>query len=358
MGILEDLGWDDGWRATWDGFADDDTTVPARVVSVHRDGFVVGTAEGERSAELSGRLRHRATEEGERPAVGDWVAVRLPPGDGTSIVQGVLPRRTHLARKVPGALTAVQVVAANVDVVLIVAGLDGDYNPRRLERALVLAWDGGAQPAVVLNKADLLAPSVVAARVRATEDVAPGVPVRAVSAATGEGLDGFERSLAPGRTAALIGSSGVGKSTLVNRLLGADRQRTAAVRASDTRGRHTTTHRELLRLPGGALLIDTPGLRELQLWAGPDALEGTFAEVDLLAASCRFVDCAHDGEPGCAVIRAAAEGTLSPARLESYRKLQRELRYLALRQDERGRAEQKQRWRAIHKAARKHRPRE
>jgi len=358
MGILEDLGWDDGWRTAWDGFGDDDTTVPARVVSVHRDGFVVGTAEGERSAELSGRLRHRTTVEGERPAVGDWVAVRLPAGDGVSIVQAVLPRRTHLSRKVPGALTAVQVVAANVDVVLIVAGLDGDYNPRRLERALVLAWDGGAQPAIVLNKADLLAPSEVAARIRATEEVAPGVPVRAVSAATGEGLDGFTRSLAPGRTAALIGSSGVGKSTLVNRLLGADRQRTAAVRASDARGRHTTTHRELLRLPGGALLIDTPGLRELQLWAGPDALEGTFAEVERLAASCRFADCAHDGEPGCAVIGAVAEGTLSSARLESYRKLQRELRYLALRQDERGRAELERRWRAIHKAARKHRPRE
>ncbi|HEU0104772.1 MAG TPA: ribosome small subunit-dependent GTPase A [Vicinamibacteria bacterium] len=358
MGNLEDMGWDDLWDAAWAGVADAAATVPARVVSVHRDAFVVWTAEGERSAELSGRLRHRASDEGERPAIGDWVAVRLPPGDGASIVHGVLPRRTQLARKVPGALTAVQVVAANVDVVLIVAGLDGDYNPRRLERALVLAWDGGAQPAIVLNKADLLAPAEVAARLRATENVAPGVPVRAVSAATGEGLDGFERSLPPGRTAALIGSSGVGKSTLVNRLLGADRQRTAAVRASDSRGRHTTSHRELLHLPGGALLIDTPGLRELQLWAGPDALEGTFAEVDRLAASCRFVDCAHDGEPGCAVIRAAAEGTLSPARLESYRKLQRELRYLALRQDERGRADQKQRWRAIHKAARKHRPRE
>ena len=358
MGNLEDMGWDDGWNAAWAGVADAAATVPARVVSVHRDGFVVWTAEGERTAELSGRMRHQGADDAERPAIGDWVAVRLSPGDGASIVHGVLPRRTHLVRKVPGALTAVQVVAANVDVILIVAGLDGDYNPRRLERALVLAWDGGAQPVILLNKADLLAPAEVAARVRATEEVAPGVSVRAVSAATGEGLDGFERSLAPGRTAALIGSSGVGKSTLVNRLLGADHQRTAAVRASDARGRHTTTHRELLRLPGGALLIDTPGLRELQLWAGPDALEGTFAEVERLAASCRFADCAHEGEPGCAVIRAAAEGTLSPARLESYRKLQRELRYLALRQDERGRAEQKQRWRAIHKAARKHRPRE
>jgi ribosome biogenesis GTPase len=358
MGTLEDLGWDDGWRASWEGLVDRAAHVPARVVSVHRDGFVVATVEGERTAELSGKMRHRANDEAARPAVGDWVALRLPPGDGASILHGVLPRRTQLARKVPGALTAVQVVAANVDVVLIVAGLDGDYNPRRLERALVLAWEGGAQPAIVLNKADLLAPEELAAKVRAIEDVAPGVRVLPASAATGEGLDRLVESLVPGRTAALIGSSGVGKSTLVNRLLGAERQPTAAVRSHDSRGRHTTTHRELLRLPGGALLIDTPGLRELQLWAGPDALEGTFAEVDLLAAGCRFADCAHDGEPGCAVIRAAAEGMLSPARLESYRKLQRELRYLALRQDERGRAELNQRWRAIHKAARKHRPRE
>jgi ribosome biogenesis GTPase len=182
--------------------------------------------------------------------------------------------------------------------------------------------------------------------------------VIAVSAATGAGMEALGRWLAPGRTAALIGSSGAGKSTLVNRLLGADRQRTSAVRAADSRGRHTTTHRELLRLPGGALLVDTPGLRELQLWAVPDALGGTFAEVESLAASCRFADCRHAGEPGCAVLAAIRSGALADERLASYRKLQRELQHLALRQDDLGRRELKQRWRAIHKAARKHRPRE
>jgi ribosome biogenesis GTPase / thiamine phosphate phosphatase len=357
MGSLEDVGWDEGWRAAWEA-AGTDGAVPGRVTSVHRDAFLVWTSGGERTAELSGRLRHQAAGEADLPAVGDWVALRLPPGEGPALVQAVLPRRARIARKVPGAVTAEQVVAANVDVVLVVAGLDGDFNPRRLERALVLAWEGGARPAIVLNKADLLAADERDARLLETEAVAPGVPVIALSAATGEGLDALEALLAVGRTAALIGSSGVGKSTLVNRLAGVERQPTAAVRAHDSRGRHTTTHRELLRLPGGALLVDTPGLRELQLWAAPDALDGTFADVEALARGCRFGDCQHAGEPGCAVAAAVAEGTLDAARLASHQKLQKELRYLALRQDERGRSELEKRWRSIHKAARHHRPRE
>ena len=355
MANLNDLGWDEGWGASWSG---EPAAVPARVLSVHREACTVATAEGERTAELSGRLRHEARSESDLPAVGDWVAVRLTPGDGACLILSVLPRRTRMARKVPGAETAEQVVAANVDLVLVVAGLDHDYNPRRLERALVLARDGGAEPAIVLNKADLLSPAELAARVAETRAVASGLDVVTVSAATGEGLPALAASLRPGRTAAFIGSSGVGKSTLVNRLLGEERQSTFPVREHDARGRHTTTRRELLRLPGGALLIDTPGLRELQLWAAPDALEGAFAEVDALAASCRFTDCRHGGEPGCAVAEAAAAGVLDEARLASYHKLQKELRHLALRQDERGQREEKLRWRSIHKAARKHRPRE
>ena len=355
MANLNDLGWDEGWRAVWTGEA---TAVPARILSMHREAYGLATAEGERTGQLSGRLRHDAKSEADLPAVGDWVAARLPPGEGAAAILAVLPRRTRLARKVPGAETAEQVVAANVDVVLVVAGLDHDYNPRRLERALVLAKGGGAEPVIVLNKADLLSPADLAARVAETHAVAPGVTVVAVSAATGEGLGALAPSLRPGRTAALIGSSGVGKSTLVNRLLGEERQPTFPVREHDARGRHTTTRRELLRLPGGALLIDTPGLRELQLWAAPDALEGAFSEVDALAASCRFTDCKHDGEPGCAVAEAAALGVLDAGRLASYHKLQKEIRHLALRQDERGQREEKLRWRSIHKAARKHRPRE
>ncbi len=357
MGCLEDLGWNESWRAAWQE-AGDAGAEPARVISVHRDACIISTAAGERLAELSGRLRHRARDESDLPAVGDWVSVGGPSGEGTALLQSILPRRTRLARKVPGVITSEQVVAANVDLVLVVAGLDGDYNPRRLERALVLAWESGARPVIVLNKADLLDPLALARAIETTESVAPGVPVLPLSAATAAGVNALEALLRPGTTAALIGSSGVGKSTLVNRLLGAERQRTRPVRADDSRGRHTTTARELLRLPSAALLIDTPGLRELQLWAAPDALDGAFADVERLAAGCRFADCRHAEEPGCAVTAAAASGALGPARLESYRKLQRELRHLALRQDERGRREEKERWRAIHKAARKHRPRE
>jgi len=357
MRDLEWLGWDDRWSALWQS-AGPDGTSPARVTAVHREMYVIATTEGEGTAELAGRFRHQARGPADLPAVGDWVAVRMPDGDGRAVVQAVLPRRSRIARKVAGANTTEQVVAANVDVVAIVAGLDHDYNPRRLERTLVLVWDGGAQPLVVLNKADLRAPAERDALVAETAAVAPGVAVIALSAATGEGVEALDASLRPGRTIALIGSSGAGKSTLVNRLLGSERQRTAAVRDGDSRGRHTTTHRELIPLPGGALLVDTPGLRELQLWAAPEAVEGTFADVEALAASCRFGNCRHEEEPGCAVLAAVAAGTLPAERLTSFHNLQRELRHLALRQDALGRLEEKQRWRAIHKAARKNRPRE
>jgi ribosome biogenesis GTPase len=353
---LEELGWNDFFAAAFAPYAEQGL-VPARVVA-QKGLNQVSTGDAEHYADMAGKLRHelRGPDSLGHPAVGDWVALRLPTGEGRAMIHAILPRKSKFSRKSAGQRTEEQVVAANVDTIFLVSGLDGDFNPRRIERYLTAAWDSGAQPVVVLNKLDRCEDPETC--LIETEAVAMGVPVHRVSARTGEGCEDLASYIIPGQTVGFLGSSGVGKSTLINRLLGREAQATGDVREGDDRGRHTTTHRELLRLPGGALLIDTPGLRELQLWAGPDALEGTFAEVDRLAASCRFADCAHEGEPGCAVIRAAAEGTLSPARLESYRKLQRELRYLALRQDERGRAEQKQRWRAIHKAARKHRPRE
>jgi len=282
--------------------------------------------------------------------------LRLLPQEHRATIQAILPRRTRFSRKVAGGNTQEQVVAANIDTVFLAQGLDGDFNLRRLERYLLLAWDSGARPVIILNKADLC--EDVEARVREVEGVAAGTPVHVMSAKLGEGLDEVQPYLAPGETVALLGSSGVGKSTLINRLLGVERLRTAEVRASDSRGRHTTTWRELILLPNGALVIDTPGLRELQLWDGGASARSVFPDIEALAADCHFRDCEHEQEPRCAVRLAAQEGHLAPERLESYRKLRREANYLASRQDQAAQLETKRKWRAIHRAARKHKQRE
>jgi ribosome biogenesis GTPase len=266
------------------------------------------------------------------------------------VIQALLPRRTAFVRRAAGGRSVAQVLAANVDTAFLVMGLDGDFNPRRIERALVLAWESGAEPVVVLNKSDLS--DELAARRAEVERSAPGVPVCVLAAKHGVGLDALARWLAPGRSVVLLGSSGVGKSTLVNRLLGREKQPTREVRDSDQRGRHTTTHRELVMLPGGALLIDTPGLRELQLWSDGSGLAATFDDVSELAAACRFTDCGHGSEPGCAVRAAVTEQRLDPARLASYHKLHAELRALELREDPLLRKAERGRWRAAYKSLR------
>jgi ribosome biogenesis GTPase len=324
--------------------------VPGRVVAAHTRLLRVHTGEGEVLAVPSGSLRHEARGPADLPAVGDWVALRPGEGGSPAVIQAVLPRRTAFVRRAAGDRPAVQVLAANVDTVFLVMGLDGDFNPRRLERALVLAWESGAEPVVLLNKADLC--GEVDARRAEIEAVARGVPVLAIAAKPGQGLDGLAPWLAPGRTVALLGSSGVGKSTLVNRLLGREKQKTREVREHDQRGRHATTHRELVALPGGGLLLDTPGLREIQLWSEGAGLEATFDEVRDLAVACRFTDCGHASEPGCAVRAAVDDGRLSPARLASFHKLQAELRAAAIREDPLKRREERNRWKAIHKSLR------
>jgi len=267
----------------------------------------------------------------------------------------VLPRRGALVRLAAGSGHRSQVLAANVDLVLLLCGLDGDFNPRRVERALVAVAESGARPVVVLNKAD--ACDALDERRRDMEAAAPGVPVLAISALTGAGVEPLAALITAGSTVVLLGSSGVGKSTLANRLLGQETQATAEVRAHDSRGRHTTTHRALFVLPGGGVLIDTPGLRELRLLAEPEAASQAFTDLESLAAGCRFADCGHAREPGCAVRAAVEEGALDAARLASYRKLQAELRHLERRGDPRAMSAEKQRWKAIHKAARHRRPR-
>jgi ribosome biogenesis GTPase / thiamine phosphate phosphatase len=316
-----------------------------RIALVHREQFLVWTAAGEITATISGHLRHQQSGP---PCVGDWIMLRHG-----GVITEVLPRRTQLSRKEPGRRMREQTLAANMDLLFIVSGLDRDYNPRRIERYLVLAHESGARPVILLNKADLR-PNF-AALVRQTECNAPGVPVFALSALEQWGIEAIPRSLAPGQTAALIGSSGAGKSTLVNALLGKERQRTTEVREEDSKGRHTTTHRELIAMPGGRLLpkwllMDLPGLRELQLWADPENIDDAFAEIAALAAECRFRDCTHQSEPGCAV-RAA---DLEPARLTSYRKLQREVHYLELQTDIHRAREERKKWNAIEKDIRRH----
>jgi ribosome biogenesis GTPase len=347
------LGWDAGWAAAFAPFATEGRG-PARVVAVHKETSVVRDGGGVRSAFVSGRFRYEALGNVDYPTVGDWVVV-----DRDDVISAVLPRRTAFKRlatdrssRQQAELDDEQVMASNVDVALLVAGLDHDFNLRRIERYLSVAWSSGVTPVVVLNKSDLA--EDVDERVLAVEGIAPGVAIVPVSAWTGAGLQELRTHLDPGTTAAILGSSGVGKSTLVNTLLGEARQATAAVREGDSRGRHTTTHRELFELPGGALLVDTPGIRSLEILGADEGLETAFDDVIELATTCRFSDCRHDGEPGCAVRAALADGRLSEDRLASHRKLERELDRAERQGDPRARAEHRRKWKLIQKSVGEH----
>ncbi len=305
--------------------------VAGRVVAAHRAAYDVQTAAGNVRTRLPGRQLHENLD----VAVGDWVGL----GDG--LIRTVLPRRSAIVRQAAGRTSEMQTLAANVDLAFIVTSLGPELEPRRIERYLVTIWESGAVPEIVLTKADRVEdPWEYVATVEA---VAVGVPVHVVSGLTGQGCDALRARLQPGVTAVLIGSSGVGKSTLVNRFAGTDRMAVKETRADDDEGRHTTSHRELIELPGGGLVIDTPGIRELQLWdAG--GIDEAFADVEDLAAACRFNDCSHESEPGCAVNAALESGALAQDRYDSWRKLQRELRAIAVRADARLRREEKRKW--------------
>lgn len=339
MSILS-WGWNEYFQAVWTD-TERESAVPARVIAQSRGIWRVAGDFGECRAEPAGKLR-LATEEGaDWPAVGDWVAAELRDRGSAGQIQEVLPRRSQFVRKMAGRKIAEQVIAANVDIALLVSALDGDFNPRRVERYLTQCWESGTRPVIVLNKAD--ACESPRERIEAMERVAMGVPVCAVSAKTGDGFDDLQKYLARGQTLVLLGSSGVGKSTIVNRLLGRAIQEVQEVRKSDSRGRHTTTAREVFALPNGALLMDTPGLRELQLWGADEGVSQTFSDIEALAARCRFGNCRHDGEPGCAVQAAIAGRALDAARLENWRKLQRELQFLQRKADPDARQNEKQR---------------
>jgi ribosome biogenesis GTPase len=340
---LQTLGWDDRLSEQFEPYAAEGL-IPGRVAVQHRGAYDVLTAAGELRCDVAGRLVHEAASPAELPVVGDWVALAARTNEAGGTIQAVLPRRTKFSRKTAWQAAEEQVLAANVDVVFLVTSLNEDLNLRRLERYLTLAWESGAQPVIVLTKSDLHpAPEAAVAEVGA---IAYGVPVHAISNLTGDGLDSIRAHLGPGVTAALLGSSGVGKSTLVNTLAGEELLATQEIR-DDGRGRHTTIRRELVQLPDGSLVIDTPGMRELQLWEADDGLEEAFEDVTALFAACRFSDCGHDTEPDCAVRAALEAGTLDRERWDSYLKLQAELEHLERKLDKRAASEARKRWKQI-----------
>ena len=348
---ITDYGWEI-YHRLHDDHEVVDGSEPGRIITQSSQLSRVVTDSGENWSILQGSLMNKISSRSEYPAVGDWVLVDTNSQLQQWIIRKILPRGPSLIRKVAGVETEEQILAANIDWVFLVAGLDGgrNFNLRSIERYLTIGWESGAIPVLVLNKSDLC--EDVDAAVISAESVAPGVSVHAVSCMTGEGIESLRTYLSPGTTVVLTGLSGVGKSSLINSLYGEGLLDTGPQRDADHRGRHTTTRRELVRLPAGALLIDTPGLRELQLWGDEESLSSSFPEIDELAAQCKFNDCGHTGEPGCAVQHALATGELEHSRYESYLDLQRELRYLKSKQDVRLRKQQQARGKEIAKFSR------
>ena len=350
MPDLSHLGWNSRLDVAFAGHAAEGL-VPGRVSLEHTHIYRVMAESEEWLARVSGRLRHEAATRADFPAVGDWVALQPPDRGDDPRIMAVLPRQSRFSRRAAGDPTEEQVLAANIDTVFLVTGLDGDFNPRRIERYLAVATESGADPVVVLNKADVVdGPETM---VDAVRRLVGSTPVHAVSCRVPGGVDVLRQYLGRGRTGALLGSSGVGKSTIVNRLIGHDMLRTQDVRVSDSRGRHTSTARQLVMLPESGVLIDTPGMRELQLWDTGEAMSGTFADIEALAGACRFRDCRHRQEPGCAVRAAVGSGELSSARLGSYLKLQDEQAHQARQLDQRAQIDEKRRAKAASKALQK-----
>ncbi len=345
---LETLGWSPFFQAHFQKLNIPDV-IPARVISESKNSFQVYSQYGILIAGIAGKMRYQDEAENLYPAVGDWVAVKPLPNEKKATICAVLPRKSKFSRKTAGERTEEQIVSANIDTVFIVSGLDGgrNFNIRRIERYLTLSWNSGAIPVIILNKVDLC--SDVDKFVQSVEEIAPGISVHAVSAREQMGMDELKHYLTKGSTVAFLGSSGVGKSTLINALLGEEKQETGEVRADNRMGKHTTTMRELILLPSGGLMIDTPGMREIQMWAGEDDLQQAFEDIELLAEECRYTDCSHNSEPGCAVKAAIEQGELGPDRLESYRKLQNELKYLASREEQSTRLYEKQKWKQVSK---------
>jgi ribosome biogenesis GTPase / thiamine phosphate phosphatase len=347
---LEQYGWNEQYEKQFKSLSVEQY-MPGRIFIENRGLYRLYTEIGELQGEISGKFRYNAKGLDEFPAVGDWVALESIPDENKAIIHAVLPRRSKFSRKVAGVLTQEQVVAANFDYVFIISSLNKDFNIRRMERYLTMAWESGASPVIVLNKKDICPD--VAKKLCEVEAIAYGVPVFTVSAVTGDGIEELQNYLKTGCTIVFLGSSGVGKSTLTNRLAGCEIMEVKEIREDDARGRHTTTFRQLVILPGGGIVIDTPGMRELQLWEADTGLQGAFEDIGVMAKNCRFSDCRHVNEPGCAIRAAIQEGLMSEQRLESYSKLQKELVFLESKQNQALRLVEKQKAKTMAKNIRK-----
>lgn len=348
---LELLGWNSALAGSFEPYAKDGYSV-GRITSEYRGEYTLYSELGDLSAKISGKLRHQITDDGNFPSIGDWVVIKTRQNEQTATIHSILPRKSKFSRKTVGGRTSEQIVAANIDTAFLVSGLDNDFNLRRIERYLILTWESGANPVIILNKAD--ACSEIEQCVADVEAIAPGVPLIVVSAVLNQGINELKNYIQPGLTVALLGSSGVGKSTIANLLMGEEIQPVQAVRRGDNRGKHTTTHRELFVLPDGGLMIDTPGMREIQIWATESSFEQTFTDIEMLAQKCRFRDCQHGHEPDCAVQNAILQGVLDERRFLNYQKLQKELDYLSQKQSQLKQLENKSKWKKIAKKIRQH----
>ncbi len=347
---LNELGWNHFFQQQT---ADQNPEfLPARVSRQDANRYILLSEKGELIGHLPGRFRQLALSKADIPTVGDWVLVSPIEGGeaGTVQIEYLLERKSKFSRKEAGDVVDEQVVAANIDTIFIVNGLDDDFNPKRIERYLLLSWDSGAVPVIVLNKSDIC--DDLDNKLEELEAIAMGTPIITISAKEGSGIDAIRENIESGSTCALMGSSGVGKSTIINALLGYERFDTGEVREDDSKGRHTTTFREMVRLPEGGLIIDTPGMREIQVWADEESIGRSFSDIEELALNCKFTDCQHDQEPGCAIRDAIDDGSLEENRLTSYRKLLRELQHLEAQVDPAARAEKRQARRKFAKSIR------
>lgn len=329
---LEKWGWNEDVASAFEPYSQQQL-IPGRVALEYNKFFKVVTEDGDILAEISGKLKHNASSRADLPAVGDWVAVKVYTDDSSPMIQAILPRFSKFTRKTKGTKTEEQVVAANINILFLVSSLNQDLSARRLERYLAVAVAGGANPVIILTKSDLCASQdEIDKKIKDIRDSAHEIPIHAISSKNQNGIASLTQYISEGKTVALVGSSGVGKSTLVNILLGYDRQKIIEIRGSDETGQHATRHRELILLPGGGLLLDTPGMRELQLWDAESGMETTFEDIEELTLQCAFGNCRHQTEPRCAIKAAIEDGSLALERFQNYLKLQEELKLLAKRQ--------------------------